>query len=388
MKKYLEEQFLKTFQSEPDKYLSCGGRFEVLGNHTDHNHGLCIAATCSLSIYAAIKKRDDDHVRLLSEGFGYFEIDLTDLEKVETEIGQPAAIIRGIADYLFNNKYNVGGFDIYLKSEVPAGAGVSSSAAFELLVAQTFNVLFNDSKVPLMTLCKAGQFAEREYYGKMCGLLDQIGVAYGGLIYIDFKDVANPEVKPLRLNLDGYQFVIVNSGGSHAELSHLYKAIPDQMFDVANVFGKSFLRYVDYEELKKNKQDVIEKCGKEAYQKAKHFFEENKRVEKAYKAIEKNDVEKLIKLINESRESSTDLLENMCVDGKVKGSPLEACRLIMKASHQKAGVKINGGGFAGSVIALVPKDEFKNVVAAAKEKYGKENIHLVDVRNDTPCELI
>ena len=388
MKKYLEEQFLKTFQSEPDKYLSCGGRFEVLGNHTDHNHGLCIAATCSLSIYAAIKKRDDDHVRLLSEGFGYFEIDLTDLEKVETEIGQPAAIIRGIADYLFDNKYSVGGFDIYLKSEVPAGAGVSSSAAFELLLAQTYNVLFNNSEIPLMTLCKAGQFAEREYYGKMCGLLDQIGVAYGGLIYIDFKDIANPEVKPLRLNLDGYQFVIVNSGGSHAELSHLYKAIPDQMFEVANVFGKSFLRYVDYEELKKNKQDVIEKCGKEAYQKAKHFFEENKRVEKAYKAIEKNDVEKLIKLINESRESSTDLLENMCVEGKIKGSPLEACRLIMKASHQKAGVKINGGGFAGSVIALVPKDELRNVVDAAKEKYGKENIHLVDVRNDTPCELL
>ena len=133
---------------------------------------------------------------------------------------------------------------------------------------------------------------------------------------------------------------------------------------------------------------MIEKCGKEAYQKAKHFFEENKRVEKAYKAIEKNDVEKLIKLINESRESSTDLLENMCVEGKVKGSPLEACRLIMKASHQKAGVKINGGGFAGSVIALVPKDELRNVIDAAKEKYGKENIHLVDVRNDTPCELI
>ena len=388
MKKYLEEQFLKTFQSEPDKYLSCGGRFEVLGNHTDHNHGLCIAATCSLSIYAAIKKRDDEHVHLLSEGFGYFEIDLTDLEKVETEIGQPAAIIRGIADYLFDNKYKVGGFDIYLKSEVPAGAGVSSSAAFELLLAQTYNVLFNNSEIPLMTLCKAGQFAEREYYGKMCGLLDQIGVAYGGLIYIDFKDIANPEVKPLRLNLDGYQFVIVNSGGSHAELSHLYKAIPDQMFEVANVFGKSFLRYVDYEELKKNKQNVIEKCGKEAYQKAKHFSEENKRVEKAYTAIEKNDVEKLIKLINESRESSTDLLENMCVEGKIKGSPLEACRLIMKASHQKAGVKINGGGFAGSVIALVPKDELRNVVDAAKEKYGKENIHLVDVRNDTPCELL
>ena len=387
MKDYLKEQFLKTFQAEPDKYLSCGGRFEVLGNHTDHNHGLCIAATCSLSVYAAIKERKDSNVRFLSEGFGYSEIDLSNLHKVETEVGQPAALIRGIANYLSNNQYKVGGFDIYLKSNVPAGAGVSSSAAFELLIAQAINALFNESKIPLMTLCKAGQFAEREFYGKMCGLLDQIGVAYGGLVYIDFKDIGEPEVKPLRINLDGYQFVIVNSGGSHAELSDLYKAIPDQMYGVANVFGKNFLRDVEYEEFKNNKAEIIEKCGKEAYQKAKHFYEENKRVEEAYKAIEKNNVNKLIKLINESRESSTDLLNNMCVDNKIKGSPLEACRLIMKASHNNAGVKINGGGFAGSVIALVPKDELKNVVNAAKDRYGKENVHLVDVRNDIPSEF-
>ena len=388
MKTYLEEQFVKTFQSEPDKYLSCGGRFEVLGNHTDHNHGLCIAATCDLAIYAAVKEREDNLVRLLSEGFGYSELDLSDLTKVETEVGQPVALIRGIANYLVDNGYKVKGLDIYLKSNIPSGAGVSSSAAFELLIAQIFNVLFNESKIELLILCRAGQFSEREYYGKMCGLLDQIGVAYGGLVYIDFKDDTDLEVKSLKLNLEDYQFVIVNSGGSHAELSHLYKAIPDDMYSVANVFGKNFLRDVDYEEFKKNKPDVIEKCGKKAYQRAKHFYDENKRVEKAYTAISKNNIEKLIKLINESRESSTDLLENMCVDGKVKGSPLEACKLIMKASHQKAGVKINGGGFAGSVIALVPKEELKNVVEAAKEKYGKDNVHLVNVRNDIPCELL
>ena len=387
MKDYLKEQFNTTFQNEPDKYLSGGGRFEVLGNHTDHNHGLCIAATCNLSIYAAVKARDDKCIRFLSEGFGYFEIDLNNLEKVENETGQPVSIIRGIANYLVDNEYKIGGFDIYLKSEVPTGAGVSSSAAFELLIAQTFNVLFNASKISLITLCKAGQFSEREYYGKMCGLLDQIGVAFGGLVYIDFANIAEPQIEPLRPNLDGYQFVIVNSGGSHAELSHLYKAIPDKMYEVANLFGKNFLRDVDYKEFKKKKLDVTKKCGKEAYLKAKHFFDENKRVEDAFKAIKKNDIKKLIKLINESRDSSTKLLENMCVDGKVKGSPLEACNLIMKSSHRKAGVKINGGGFAGSVIALVPNSELKNVINAAKEKYGKENVHLVNVRNDSPCEL-
>ena len=379
--------FKEAFKKECDITITNGGRFEILGNHTDHNHGLCIAATCNLSIYAALKARSDKCVRFLSEGFGYFEIDLNDLEKVENEVGQPVSIIRGIAHYLVDNEYEIGGFDIYLKSEVPAGAGVSSSAAFELLIAQTFNVLFNNSNIPLITLCKAGQFSEREYYGKMCGLLDQIGVAFGGLVYIDFVNVAEPQIEPLRLNLDGYQFVIVNSGGSHAELSHLYKAIPDNMYDAANVFGKNFLMDVDYKEFKKKKLDVTQKCGKEAYLKAKHFFDENKRVEDAFKAIKKNDIKKLIKLINESKDSSTKLLENMCVDGKVKGSPLEACNLIMKSSHRKAGVKINGGGFAGSVIALVPNSELKNVINAAKEKYGKENVHLVNVRNDSPCEL-
>ena len=386
MKDYLKEQCLKTFQEDAETFLSCGGRFEVLGNHTDHNHGLCIAATCSLSIYAALKKRDDNTVRLLSEGFGYSEIDLSILDKDENEVGQPSALIRGIANYLFNNGYRYKGFDIYLKSNVPPGAGVSSSAAFELLLAQSFNVLFNESEIPLMTLCKAGQFAERDYYGKMCGLLDQIGVAYGGLVYIDFQDIANPIVEPLKMNFDDYQFIIVNSGGSHAGLDHLYKDIPDNMFEVANVFGKNFLRDVDYQLLQEKSEDVIAKCGLTSYYRAIHFFEENIRVKTAAEAIKKNDVETLIYMMNESRVSSTKLLKNMYVD-KVEGSPLEACKLILKASHNKAGVKINGGGFAGSVIALVPKDEVENVVDAAKDKYGKDNVHLVDVRYDIPCEL-
>ena len=386
MKEYLKQQFQVTFQEEAETFLSCGGRFEVLGNHTDHNRGLCLAATCNLSVYAAFKKKDDNTVHFLSEGFGYSEIDLSELEIVEDEKGQSKSLIRGIARYLKDNGYTIKGFTAYFRSEIPSGAGVSSSAAFELLVAQAFNVLFNDAKIPLMTLCKAGQYAERQYYGKVCGLLDQIGVSHGGLTYIDFQDVANPVVIPLNINFDGYQFVIVNSGGSHSEMSHLYKVIPDQMFEVASVFQKSYLRDISYEELKEKKQDVIEKCGKEAYQKAVHFFEENLRVEKALKALEKNKIDKLIDLINKSRESSTDLLQNMYVD-KVKGSPLEACNLIMKASHQKAGVKINGGGFAGSVIALVPNDQLDNVVKAAKEKYGKDNVYLVSVRNDIPQEL-
>ena len=386
MKKYLEEQFLKTFQSEPDKYLSCGGRFEVLGNHTDHNHGLCIAATCSLSIYAAIKKRDDDHVRLLSEGFGYFEIDLTDLEKVETEIGQPAAIIRGIADYLFNNKYNVGGFDIYLKSEVPAGAGVSSSAAFELLVGHIFNVLFNNGKIPTLVLCRAGQYAENEYFGKKSGLLDQIGVAFGGIVKIDFKDINNPQIERIKFPFTDLHFVLVNTGGDHSSLSDLYSSIPLDMYEVAKVANemrKHFLSDCTLEELENVKYNL----DNAKYLRAKHFFSENERVKKAFNALIEKDEATFLKAINESRESSTNNLKNMMVEGHYEGSPLEACDLIMKASENEGAVKINGGGFAGSVIAIIPTKYLDKVIKAASKKYGEENVSEIFVRQDGPITL-
>ena len=385
MKKYLKNKFIEQYKTEPELYLSCGGRFEVLGNHTDHNHGLCLAATCSLSIYASIKRRDDLLVHLFSEGFTESVIDLSSLEKNIEEKGQPGALVRGVAAYL-SKEYKSGGFDIYIKSEIPGGAGVSSSAAFELLFAQTFNKLFNNEQIPLMTLCKAGQFAEREYYGKMCGLLDQIGVAYGGLVYIDFEDIINPKVKPLKAVLENYCFVIVNSGGSHAGLDHLYKAIPDDMYQVAHCFGKEYLREVEEAEVIKNKQDVIDKCGELAYERALHFYGENRRVKEAFDAIENNDLDTLVRLINESRESSTDLLHNMYVN-EVQGSPLEACELIMKASNNKAGVKINGGGFAGSVIALVPLTELDNILKESKAKYGEHNVHLVNIRNCIPSEI-
>ena len=385
MKNYLKNKFLEQYKAEPELYLSCGGRFEVLGNHTDHNHGLCMAATCSLSIFASIKRRDDLLVHLYSEGFTESTIDLSNLDKNDDIKGKPDALVKGVAAYLAK-EYKIGGFDIYIKSQIPGGAGVSSSAAFELLFAQTFNKLFNNEQIPLMTLCKASQFAEREYYGKMCGLLDQIGVAYGGLVYIDFEDIANPVVKPLKVTLENYSFVIVNSGGSHAGLDHLYKAIPDDMYKVAHYFGKEYLREVEEAEVIKNKQDVIDKCGELAYERTLHFFGENRRVKEAFDAIEKGELDVLIRLMNESRMSSTDLLHNMYVEDK-QGSPLEACELIIKTSREKAGVKINGGGFAGSVIALVPLTELDNVLKESKAKYGEHNVHLVNIRNSIPSEL-
>lgn len=387
MKEYLNDKFKITFQEEADCFLSCGGRFELLGNHTDHNHGICLAAACDLIIACAVKKRNDLIVRVLSEGYGYFEISLSSLVKVDAEAGKFISIIRGVADSLVANKFKIGGFDIYIKSNIPNGAGVSSSAAFEMLVGQVFNKLFNKESIPLIALCKASLHAEGEYYGKKCGLLDQIGVGYGGLVYIDFKDIANPEIQPIKVSFNDYQFMIVNTGGSHAELSHLYESIPNDMYMIADLFGKGYLRDVGYKEFFDSKSSIIEKCGLGPFQRGEHFFKENERVHQAYDALKVNNIPQLIKLMNESRKSSTELLQNMYVNKK-KGSPLEACELIYKASHRTAGVKINGGGFAGSVVALVPKKEVKNVVRAAKLKYGKNNIYLINVREEGLLELL
>ena len=386
MKEYLNEMYSTTFQADPEKYFSCGGRFEVLGNHTDHNHGLCIAATCNLSVYAAVTAREDKIVKILSEGYGYYEIDLTNLDKLSEEEGRPTALIRGIAKFLSDAGHKILGFDAYIKTEIPKGAGVSSSAGFELLIAELFNALHNDNKIPLLQLCKAGQHAENNYYGKMSGLLDQIGVGYGGLSYIDFAEFTHPIVETLDVNFNDYQFIIVNTGGSHAGLSDLYDAIPKDMFKVADYFSKGFLREVNYKDILENKKKIIEECGELPYLRAEHFLKENERVHKAYEALKLHNIPMLIKLMNESRESSTKLLQNMYVNKKA-GSPLEACELIYKASNKKAGVKINGGGFAGSVIALVPKEEVSNVTKAAKDKYGKDNVYLVSIREEQPTEF-
>ena len=386
MKAQLQNGFKNIYNYEPTNYFSCGGRFEILGNHTDHNHGKCLAGTCSLAIYASVSKREDNIVHAYSEGFGSFDVDLSNTQIVENEKGTSGALIRGIASYLKDRNYQIGGLDIYMVSKVPGGAGVSSSAAFELLIAQLFNALFNEGKIDRLLLCKAGQFAERNYYGKMCGLLDQIGVGFGGRVYIDFADIENPNVEPLPIKLDGYHFLIVNSGGSHAGLDHLYKAIPDDMFNVAKMFNENFLNDVSKDEVIKNKDSIIAKLGETPYLRAMHFYSESERVEKARQAIKENNINNLMKLMDKSRVSSTDWLQNMKVD-KVEGSPLEACLLLKEVGGDNIGVKINGGGFAGSVISLVKDDVREKVVKVAKEKYGENNVFEIDIRPVGPEEL-
>ena len=376
----IKNKFTKIFCCESDNLFSCGGRFEILGNHTDHNHGLCLAATCNLNITAAVKKVDQFKMVVFhSAGYPVDIVKLITLYPSDEEKGTSKALIRGIAEYLNSHGYKIGGFVCYSESSIFPGAGVSSSAAFELLVGQIFNDLYNEGKIPTIELCKAGQYAENRYFGKASGLLDQIGVGYGNISYIDFEDIANPKVEQVPFVFNDLHFVIINTGGSHAQLSHLYSAIPQDMYSAAKKSGVNFLRETSLEKLNKGALSDIE------YSRALHFYNENERVKKAVNAIRNNDQETFLKMINESRESSTNYLKNMMVENEYEGSPLQACDYFMEITNGQGAVKINGGGFAGSVIAVVPTNLLDTVIDKMSERYGEENVQEVFVREKGPA---
>lgn len=383
MKDKLTNEFLKNFNTNPTHFISCGGRFEILGNHTDHNHGKCLAATCDLAISSALTPNEDLTVRLVSEGNPSFEINLDNLEVVEEEKNTSQGLIRGVANYLASLGYKIRGFNVYMTSTIFSGAGVSSSASFELLVGQIFNELFNEGKIDKMILCKAGQYAENKYFGKKSGLLDQIGVAYGGIVYIDFVDIANPYVIPMSINFNDLHYVIVNTGGSHADLSDAYSSIPLNMYEGAKMMGHDFLIEGSLEEL----ESVKDKLSPYQYSRALHFYGENERVSVAKEAILNGDEETFLRMINESRVSSTNNLHNMMVEGQYEGSPLEACDLIMEIIEGNGAVKINGGGFAGSVIAVVKDVCFNELIEKMSKKYGENNVKEVFVRPVGPSKF-
>ncbi len=373
-------EFKKIFAIEADHVFSCGGRFEILGNHTDHNHGLCLASACNLEIIASVRKNNSETILFQSLGFDLDEVDLNDLSSKEIEYATSKGLIRGVAAYLKEHGYKVGGFNAYSESSIFKGAGVSSSAAFELLVGQIFNVLFNEGKISRLELCKAGKYAENVYFGKKSGLLDQIGVGFGGVVKIDFKNIDEPLVEQIEFPFKDLHFVLVNTGGDHSSLSDLYSSIPSDMFDAATACGHNFLVEGSIEEIENHKN----KMSESAYLRAKHFYGENDRVRNAFKALKNNDQETFLKMINESRESSTKYLKNMMVGSNYNGSPLEACDLLLKYSDNEGAVKINGGGFAGSVIALVPTSKLEKVLEKMKEHYGENNVQEIFVRDSGP----
>lgn len=388
MKRISKESLIKKFEAKfeckPEDYITCGGRFEVIGNHTDHNHGVCITGTCSLSIGAAVSKRDDEKVRIKSTGYKDIVFNVNDTQIVKKEIGTSIGIVKGVIEYLKTHGYKYGGFNAYIDSEVPQGSGLSSSAAYELLIGRIINHLYNEDSIDKLVLAKAGQFSENNYFGKKSGLLDQIGVSYGGLNVIDFGNIENPTIARLDFPFDDLHFVLINTGGSHANLSSYYSAIPESMYRVAEHFGKQYLREIPEKEFAQILYEEKE-LGQEHFdfvdrKRAIHFYEENKRVINCLKAIKEKNEEKFLKQIKESQHSSQNNLLNTQVDNQYEGSPQEAIDYA-QALLPKGAVRIHGGGFAGTILAFVKTEELDYFMKKMKQRYGKEMVYELTLKD-------
>ena len=374
-----EKDFENYFNQAPDYKVRCGGRFEILGNHTDHNHGLCCAATCDLEIYGFLRARTSNNVEVFSVGYKPCVVDLDNLEVLPEDFASSQGLVKGVAKYFLDHGYQIGGFSLYTDSSIFPGAGVSSSAAFESLIAQIFNVLFNEGKISKIFLAKAGQFAENNYFGKKSGLLDQIGTGFGDISYIDFENITNPKVETIDFPFADLHFVIVNTGGSHAALNDLYSSIPENMWSAARKTGHEFLREGSLQEV-----SLCTSLTRMEYNRAKHFYDENERVTIMKRALIDQDRSLFLKLINESRKSSTDLLKNMMVGDQYEGSPLQACDRAMKIMNDSGACKINGGGFAGSILCVVPDEYLEGFIQEMGQFYGEKNVKEVHVSKYGP----
>ncbi len=382
----LKNTFEKFEKRAPEHIFSSSGRAEVLGNHTDHNHGLVLVAAISCDILAAVSKRDDGIIKICSEGYAPFTVDVNDVEVKAKEKGTSVALTRGVVAGIKNRGLSVGGFTAYLNSTVFGGAGVSSSAAYEVLIAEILNALYLDGKLNAVDKAVISQYAENVYFGKPCGLLDQSGIAIGSLSKLDFLVPTEPEIEKLSM-IDGYALVITNTGGSHAALTEHYAAIRSEMEAVAAYFGKKVLRDVPEEEFYAKIKDVSEKISGRAALRAMHFYDENKRVIKAADALKNGDKAGFLAAVNGSGLSSLVRLQNCLVPGETEQRVVLGIELSREIIKDGA-VRVHGGGFAGSILAIVADGEVGNYTAKMAEVFGKENVFTARVRPLGTAELI
>lgn len=381
-KRILKERFIKRFNAEPTDYFTSPGRIELLGNHTDHNNGKVLVSSIDLNILSAVSPRDDKKIVFYSKGFSKMEISLKRLKIREHEKGTSSSLIRGVVYRMKELGYNIGGFSCVSDSSVPRGAGVSSSAAFELMIAKIISCYYNNDSIPPFELAKIAQYAETVYFNKPCGLLDQSGIALGGINYIDFKSTSNPEINNLKLRIKGYQFLIINTGDDHAKLTHCYAQIKDDMKAISNYFNKEVLREVNEEDFYKAKEDIISKFGTRVYLRGKHYFEENNRVQMAYDGLKNGNPIKLLQMMNESGISSYHQLKNCYVNDEYENLPKALNRV--KQIDPTCYSRVHGGGFAGTMLMIVSKSKIHEVLPILYEEFGKKNVMKVNlVENGT-----
>ena len=386
---YQRERYVKAINKYVSLYgdtdveiYSAPGRSEVGGNHTDHQHGCVLAAAVNLDAIAVVG-RVDNKIKVLSDDFDIAPINLEDLEIKKAEEGTSEALIRGVCARLKELGYNVGGFNAFITSDVLMGAGLSSSAAFETIIGTIISGLYNDMTIDPVVIAQVGQYAENVYFGKPCGLMDQCASSVGSLINIDFNDVAKPIVNKVDVDFSkfGHSLCIVDTKGSHADLTDEYAAIPMEMKKVANYFGKEFLREVDEEDFFNDIAGARKACQDRAVLRAIHLFEENKRVDQEVKALNNSDFETFKKVVKESGDSSYKFLQNVYANCDVQNQSVSIGLAMSEKIIGRNGVcRVHGGGFAGTIQAFV-KDEFVTAYKTEIERVlGKGSCHVLKVR--------
>ena len=376
--------FQKCFGAAPTHLFSAPGRSEICGNHTDHNMGKVMAAAIDLDIAAAVSIRDDDKIVLASDVFALAEIDIASLTISEKEKGTSAAIIRGVVAKMKELGFSVGGFNVYEVSDVLKGSGMSSSAAFEILICTILSYLYNEGKLDAVLAAQISQYAENVYFGKPSGLMDQMACSVGGFVEIDFKDEKNPIVSPIAFDFaaTGYKLIITDCHADHADATDDYAAIRKDMASVSAVFGKENLRGVSEEEFMANLGKVRKTCSDVAVMRAMHFLEENKRVEQAASALKMGDFERFKQVIIASGRSSYMYLQNIYSPASPRAQALSVALCVSEKLLESVGGawRVHGGGFGGTIQAFVPGDFTEQYIAAMEDLFGKNCCYQVSVR--------
>ena len=377
-------EFIKTFEGkDPEAIFSAPGRTEVGGNHTDHQHGEVLAASINKDAIAIVSLRSDDQVNVFADGFGMTNISLSDLDIREDEKGSTAALIRGVLSGLKNNGYVLGGFDAYITSDVLIGAGLSSSAAFETLIGTIISGLFNSMSIDPVEIAKIGQYAENIYFGKPCGLMDQMACSVGGLVHIDFENPEEPVVDKVDFDFTktGYVLCITDTKGSHADLTDEYAAVPLEMKKIASLLGYEVLRPVSFEDIMDNVDMLREKAGDRAVLRAIHFVNESLRAQDEANALKDGDLKEFLSLVKQSGDSSFKYLQNVYTNKDVTTQNVSLALAVSDTIlNPDEASRVHGGGFAGTIQAFVKKENAGRYQKNMDKVFGKGSCEILSIR--------
>lgn len=389
-KAQLDAGFSAAFGCTPDRYFSAPGRTEIGGNHTDHQRGRVLAAAVNLDTIAAVRENGMNTIRILSKGYPMSEVNISELTPVESEINSTPALIRGVAAAFADRGCALGGFDAYVESTVLPGSGLSSSAAYEVLVGTIINALFFENKLSQPEIAKIGQYAENVFFGKPCGLMDQTASAVGGMVTIDFaiKDAPNIQSVNFDFATCGHALCIVDSGADHADLTDEYAAVTRDFRAMCDYFGKEVMTQVPEEDFYAAIPALRKKCGDRAIMRGIHEYAENKRVLLQVQALQENRFEDFLSLVKESGFSSYMYMQNVIPAGYIEHQDMAVALGLCEHYLQGRGAyRVHGGGFAGTVQAFVPLDLLDSFRQGIDSTLGEGACHVLSIRPQGGVEM-